>query len=150
MTMIAPPPRRGFGCLKGCLLALALIALPVILVGGYGAWFVWQGFRHDPTLIAVGELVRHDGMAQAVLGDDIRITGVAGNAFSFVPGIGSRSAMVVSLTGSKASGTLAVESHTEGGRVRIDAMILSGPNGTRYDLMHHGITPVPVGPTTAI
>ena len=145
-----PSQRSGLGCLKGCLLALGLILLPVVLVGGYGAWFVWQGFRHDPTLIAVGELVRRDGMAEAVLGDDIRITGVTGNAFSFVPGIGSRSAFVVSLAGSKASGTLAVQSHMENGRARIDAMILSGPDGTRYDLMHHGITPMPGGTTTAI
>ena len=150
MTTIPPYRPRSGGCLKGCLLALALLLLPFLLVGGYGAWFLWQGFRHDPTLVAVGELVRRDGIAGSVLGEDIRITGVAGNAFSFVPGLGSRSAYVVDLTGSKASGRLAIESHIESGRVRIDSMILSGPDGERYDLMHHMPALPRGGPTTSI
>ena len=149
MTTIPPPARSRHGCLKGCLLALALLLLPVLLVGGYGAWFLWQGFRNDPTLVAARELLRRDGMAKAVLGENIHITGVAGNAFSFVPGLGARSDYVVALSGSKASGTLAIESHVQSGRVRIDSMILSGPNGERYDLMHHTMAPG-AGPTTSI
>jgi hypothetical protein len=150
MTTIPTSRPRSGGCLKGCLLALALLLLPALLAGGYGAWFLWQGFRNNPTLVAVGELVRRDGIAEAVLGEDIHITGVAGNAFSFVPGLGARSAYVVGLTGSKASGTLAIESHIQSGQVRIDSMILSGPDGERYDLMHHLPVPSRHGPTTSI
>ena len=48
---------------------LALLFLPVVLVGRLWRLVPLQGFRHDPVLRAVGELVRHDGMAQQVLGE---------------------------------------------------------------------------------
>ena len=95
MTMPAPssapppclsaPPLRN-GCLWGCLILLLILALPPILLGGYGAWFLWHGYRRDPVLRVVGELVRDDGMAQQVLGDDAVVTGVEGNVFSWMPG----------------------------------------------------------------
>ncbi len=81
----------------------------MLLAGGYGAWFLWQGFRHDPVLRTVAELVSRDGLAHQVLGDDIHVAGVEGNAFSYVPGLGGHSDYEVRLSGSKASGTLAVE-----------------------------------------
>ncbi len=119
---------------------LALVLLPILLVSAYSAWFFYQGFRHDPALRAAMELVRHDGTAERVLGGDIQVTGIAGDSFSFLSGLGSRSAAVVALTGSKASGTLAVEAETDHGHVHIDSMILTGPDGTRYDLMRHTTT----------
>jgi hypothetical protein len=145
----APLPRSGSGCLKGCLIAVALVLLPLALVGGYGGWFLWQGFRHDPVLGVVSELVRHDGMAEAVLGENIKITGVEGNAFSFVSGLGTHSGYVVELEGSKARGRLALDATTRNGQVHIDSMILTGPDGDRYDLMHHIMAPV-AAPSTAI
>jgi len=145
----APPPHSGSGCLKGCLIALALLLLPVALVGAYGGWFLWQGFRHDPVVRAVSELVRHDGMAETALGENIQITGIEGSAFSFVPGLGARSDYVVTLEGSKASGRLAVDATVQHGQVHILSMILTGPGGDRYDLLHHVMTPSG-GSTTAI
>ena len=44
-------PRRN-GCLWGCLVLLLLVALPPVLMGGYGAWFLWNGYRRDPVFIA--------------------------------------------------------------------------------------------------
>jgi hypothetical protein len=150
MAPVQPAPSRSSsGCLKGCLVALALILLPMILVGGYGAWFLWQGFRDDSTLAAVAQLVRHDGMAEAVLGENIQITGVEGNAFSFAPGLGTQDAYVVTLSGSRAGGQLAVDASTDHGRVHINSMILIGPNGDRYDLMHHTMSPA-ARPTDSI
>lgn len=145
MTVTQQTPRRSNGCLWGCLAVLAFIFLPVILAGGYGAWFLYQGFRHDPVLVAVTELTRHDGLAHQVLGDDIAVTGVAGNAFSFVPGLGSRSSYEVTVEGDKASGTLDVEAATPHGRVEIRSMILTTPNGGRYDLLHNTVLTEPSG-----
>jgi hypothetical protein len=88
-------------------------------------------------------------MAEQVLGENIRITGVEGNVFSFVPGMGTKSAYSVDLTGSRASGSLAIESDIIRGRARINAMILTGPDGARYDLMHHTMAPGSA-PTTSI
>src|SRR6185312_13836505 len=62
-------PRRSNGCLWGCLAVLAFIFLPLIAAGGYGAWFLYQGFRHDPVLCTVTELARRDGLAHQILGD---------------------------------------------------------------------------------
>ena len=52
-------------------------------------------------------------MAQQVLGDDVHVVGMTGNAFSCVPGMGSHSDYEVRLEGSQgAKGTLAVEADT--------------------------------------
>jgi hypothetical protein len=145
MTMPQHAPRRSNGCLWGCLAVLAFIFLPVMLAGGYGAWFLYQGFRHDPVLRAVTELTRHDGLAHQVLGDDITVTGVAGNAFSFVPGMGSHTSYQVMIEGDKAGGTLDVEADTSRGQVEIRSMILITPNGGRYDLLHNVVLTEPDG-----
>ncbi|HUO02735.1 MAG TPA: cytochrome c oxidase assembly factor Coa1 family protein [Rhizomicrobium sp.] len=130
---------RSHGCLWGCLAIVVILFLPVLLAGGYGTWFLWQGFRHDPVMRTVTELVRRDGLAHQVLGDNVRIMGISGNVFSYVPGMGSHSAYDVRLEGSKAEGALEVEAETHGGRVNVTTMILTGPDGGRYDLLHNQI-----------
>ncbi len=138
-------PRRSNGCLWGCLAVLAVIFLPVMLAGGYGAWFLYQGFRHDPVLRIVAELARHDGLAHQILGDDIHVTGVEGNAFSYVPGLGAHTDYEVALAGDKASGTLEVAAENAHGRIEIKSMILTLPNGGRYDLMRNIVLTEPSG-----
>ena len=94
MSMPAPSsgqtyyaPRRSNGCLWGCLIVLLIIVLPPALLGGYGAWFLYDGYRHSPVLRVVNELVREDGLARQVLGEDAVVTGVDGNVFSWMPGM---------------------------------------------------------------
>ena len=130
---------RSHGCFWGCLAVVVLLFLPILLAGGYGTWFLWQGFHHDPVMRTVAELVRRDGLAHQVLGDDIRIVGMEGNAFSYVPGIGGQSEYEVQLEGSKATGTLEVEADTHHGRVDVTSMILTASDGGRYDLLHNNI-----------
>ena len=136
-----PPPRRSNGCLWGCLGLVLIMVLPFVLAGAYGAWFLYEGFRHDPVLRAASELVRDDGMAHLALGNDIQVTGVEGNAFSFTPGIGASNSYVVDLTGDKGEGRLAVTAHTVGAQVKLDTAILIGPDGRRYDLIAHAVLP---------
>ena len=130
---------RSHGCLWGCLGVVALLFLPVLLAGGYGTWFLWQGFCHDPVMRTVTELVRRDGLAHQVLGDDVQVVGMTGNAFSYVPGMGSHSDYEVRLEGSKAEGTLEVEADTRHGKVNVTTMILTTQDGGRYDLLHNQI-----------
>jgi hypothetical protein len=144
MTQTARP--RAHGCFWGCLAILALVFLPVLLAGGYGTWFLWQGFRHDPVLRMVTQLVRRDGLAHQVLGDDVRVAGVYGNAFSYVPGMGSHSDYEVRLEGSKGQGTLEVEAETRDGRVNVTTMVLTASDGGRYDLLHNQILAPGSGP----
>jgi hypothetical protein len=137
MTQNARP--RSHGCFWSCLAILMLLFLPVLLAGGYGTWFLWQGFRRDPVLRTVTQLVRRDGLAHQVLGDDVHVAGVYGNAFSYVPGMGSHSDYEVRLEGSKGQGTLEVEAETRGGRVNVTTMVLTASDGGRYDLLHNQI-----------
>ena len=132
---------RSNGCLWGCLGVLLLVSLPFIVAGGYGGWFLWHGFRESPMVRAAIAMTERDGLAQYVLGRPIIVTGVEGNAFTFSTGVGARNAYVLRLEGPRGTGTLAVTSHTEGRQAKIDSMVLTGPDGRRYDLLHHG--PVP-------
>jgi hypothetical protein len=139
VTVVRP---RSNGCLWGCLGVALLLSLPFILAGGYGAWFLRHGLRESATMRAAIEQVQHDALAQRVLGRPITVTGVEGNVFHFMLGRGARNSYSLRLQGPRGEGTLDVTSHTEGVRVRIDAMTLTGPNGQEYDLLHHApVTP---------
>ncbi len=131
------PPRPNRGCLWGCLAVLAVVFLPLLLAVGYGGWFFYQGYRSDPVLRGVVELVRRDGMAEAVLGENIHITGVEGSAFSTMWGRGESGSYVVRLSGSKGEGRLHVSARSDKGHLTVESMILDGPRGSHYDLLHH-------------
>jgi hypothetical protein len=120
---------------------LLIVSLPGIFAG----WFFWQGYRHDPALRAVTELVRHDGTARRVLGENIRITGVESRSSAFALGLFSQNNYGVELEGSRGKGRLEVHSHTERSGVKIDALRLTGPDGRRYDLLNHSVLPAPPG-----
>jgi len=139
MTHIPPPlpPRRGHGCLWGCLAIILILCLPGLIAG----WFFWQGYRHDPVLQAATDLVRHDGTARQILGDDIHITGVESRNFSYALSWFSQNDYIVDLEGSLGRGNLAIRSHTDRGVVKLDGLSLTGPDGRRYDLLHHTILP---------
>jgi hypothetical protein len=141
MTLAAPPPSypppRRNGCLMGCLIVFLIVTVPPILGAGYGAWYLWQGWRHNPAYRLAADLVRNDGMAQQVLGEDPVITGVEGNVFSWMPGL-ARDSYAVVLEGPKGEGHLAITEHHSGfGSPVLDSAILIGPDGRRYDLMKH-------------
>jgi hypothetical protein len=131
-----PPQKRGNGCLWGCLILFLILSLPPILAGGYGAWFLYDGYKHIPVLRVVGELVRSDGMAQQAMGAGAVVTGVEGNVFSWMPGLVSNG-YEVTLEGPKGEGHLAVTSHTGAAGLKLDSAILTGPDGRRYDLLKH-------------
>jgi hypothetical protein len=140
-------PRRH-GCLWGCLAILAVFLLPVALAAGYGAWFWYDGYRHDPVLRGVVDLIRHDGTAKQVLGQNIHIEGVEGSALSYVWGQES-GAYVVLLAGSRGEGTLHITADEKGGHLNVQSMILDGPDGAHYDLLHQTVLPSD-NPTSSI
>ena len=149
-TTSEPAPRRSNGCLWGCLAVLAFIFLPLILAGGYGAWFLYQGFHQNPVLRVVGELVREDGLARQVLGPGAAVAGVEGNVFSWMPGKTSDSYEVL-LEGPKGEGHLAVTAHQpDFGPPALDSAILTGPDGRRYDLIKHRELPGDGRPDSSI
>lgn len=144
MTLIQspPPPRHNRGCLWGCLAVLGFAFLPFLLSAGYSGWFFTQGYRSDPVLRGVVELVRHDGMAEAALGKNIHIIGVEGSALSYMWG-GESGSYMVRLAGDRGEGRLQVSARTNKGHLTVQSMILEGPRGTHYDLLHHLAQPRP-------
>ena len=79
------PPRRGNGCLYGCMALILILALPVVLVGSYGTWFLYRGLGHEPAVRLARELVARDGIARQVLGTPVEVTGIQANAWSWMP-----------------------------------------------------------------
>jgi hypothetical protein len=140
MTSAPPPqvqPSRRNGCLWGCLILVLVVTLPPVLAAAYGAWYLWEGYRHNPVYRLAADLVRKDGMIQQVLGEDPVITGMEGNLFSWMPGLASDT-YTVTLEGPKGEGSLAIiEHHSEFGAPALDGAILTGPDGRRYDLLKH-------------
>jgi hypothetical protein len=136
--------RRGQrGCLWGCLAVLVIVLAPLLLAWGYSAWFLYTGFRESPMVRTIVEMTRRDGLARQVLGAPITVVGVEGNAFSYMPGTGTRNRYVLRVEGPKGTGTLDV-SGAGNGTPKIDSMILTGPDGRRYDLLKDA--PLPGGP----
>ena len=135
------PVRSGRGCLWGCMGIAVIVLAPLLFAWGYGAWVVYSGFRDNPMMRTAVEMVQRDGLAQQALGHDIVLEGVASNIFSFMPGTGIRNGYELELSGSKGSGTLAITSHGRGAQAKIDSMILTGPDGRRYDLLHDTVLP---------
>lgn len=136
---------RSNGCLWGCMGVLLIVALPLIVSWCYGTWFLYRGYRDSPMMRSAIELTQKDGLAQRVLGTPITVTGVEGNAFSFVVGVGARSNYVLRLEGPRGPGRLAVTAHTEGAQAKMDALELTGPDGQQYDLLHHAPVPAEGG-----
>jgi hypothetical protein len=129
-----PPPRRN-GCLWGCLILILIITVPPVLAAAYGAWYLWEGYRHNPAYRLALNLIREDGIAQQVLGPGAEITGIEGNVFSWVPGVASDQ-YELTLEGPKGEGHLAVsEHHSPFQPPKLDSAILNGPDGRRYDLL---------------
>ena len=60
-------PKRGNGCLWGCLIAVLLLSLPFILAGGYGAWFLWDGYNSLITGLSEQQEAQHWPTEAAIL-----------------------------------------------------------------------------------
>jgi hypothetical protein len=128
------PYRSGHGCLWGCLIAV-LIALGVFAVAiSYSGWWLTSGFKSNKTLHFVVETINSEQIARAVLGDNIRIVDLQSSSISSDTTTGTHEAFVARVQGSKAEGTLNVTVETRSGNSRITSMILTGPDGSTYDL----------------
>ena len=133
--------RGSRGCLWGCLGVATIVLAPLLFAWGYAAWVVYTGFRENPMMRAALEMTQRDGLAQQALGPDIAVVGVANSIFAFVPGLGTRNGYLLELSGAKGNGTLEVTSHGRGAQAKIDRLILTGPDGRRYDLLKDTVLP---------
>lgn len=129
-----PPPRSGHGCVWGCLIAAAIAIAAIIGAISYSGWWLYAGFRNDPTLNVVINTVNGDQIARSVLGDNIEITNLESSNISEDLNTGRHAAYVAHLRGSRGEGSLAVTVDGSGDHSHIKSMILTGPEGRTYDL----------------
>lgn len=130
-----PPPRRGSGCLWGCLGLFLAVLLVVGGLFGFGAWYFYKGFENDARLQGIMAVVRHDPRAEAVLGRNIRILEVESRT-SFISNWRAHTATyTLHVTGSSGDGQLTVSLDLSGGGSRITQMILTGPDGRPHYLV---------------
>ena len=128
------PARSGHGCLWGCLVA-ALVVVGLIGVAiNYSDWWLTSGFNGGKTLHLVIETINRDQIARSVLGDNIRIVDLQSSTFASDTASGAHEAYMARVQGSRAAGTLSVTVDTVSGKSRITSMILTGPDGSTYDL----------------
>lgn len=130
------PPRRGNGCLFGCLALILVVALPVVLAAGYGTWRLTRGAQNDPVVQLARDLVSRDGMTRQLLGAPVTVTGVTGNGWSWASGVGASHAYVLSLAGPNGQASLEIRARAGAGGPRLDQAILVTPDGLRFDLLH--------------
>ena len=137
------PRGAGHGCLWGCLIAGAIAIAVVVATMSYTGWWLFSGFRSDPALHAVMETVNTDRIARAVLGDNIEITGLASSSVTSDTTSGTHASYVARVKGSKAEGTLAITLDTVSGHTHVTSVVLTGPDGSTYDLTTSQPTPPP-------
>ncbi|HEY5347085.1 MAG TPA: cytochrome c oxidase assembly factor Coa1 family protein [Rhizomicrobium sp.] len=138
-TMPSPPEKTHHGFLWGCLGAFAIVVLVVIGTVGYGSWLVYHSMTSDPGLRMAMNTLEKNGLAAQVLGRDIHVVSVDGGSETSVSG--ERGVYILHLKGSKGEGIATVNADLSYTGVHVTAMILTGPDGTHYDLLRHTITP---------
>jgi len=128
------PYRSGHGCLWGCLVAALVVVGLVAVAITYSDWWLTSGFNGGKTLHLVIETINSDQIARSVLGDNIRIVDLQSSTFASDTVSGTHEAYLAQVQGSKATGTLSVTVDTVSRKSRITSMILTGPDGSTYDL----------------
>jgi hypothetical protein len=116
-------------------LVAALVVVGLIGVAiNYSDWWLTSGFNGGKSLHIVIETINRDQIARSVLGDNIRIVDLQSSTFASDTASGTHEAYMARVQGSRAGGTLSVTVDTVSGKSRITSMILTGPDGSTYDL----------------
>jgi hypothetical protein len=140
-----PPPRSGHGCIWGCGIAALIVVAAVVGTFSYLGWYLYSGFKNDTTLQMVMTTVNAEQTARSVLGDSIVVTSVSSTEINSSTETGTTASYVAHVKGSRAEGTLEATIVTHHKVRHITMLILTGPDGRRYDL-----TDPPHAPDTSI
>ena len=123
-----PPPRRSWGCLKGCLGAVLLVVLFAGAAIGFTAWRIYESFRDDPELTAIVDVARADARVNTALGGRFTVMEIEHRSFPLKSGKQAQAYRLV-LIGANGQSTLDVRLEPAGGGPRIATMTLTGPDG---------------------
>lgn len=134
-----PPVRHHNGCLWGCTGTLIAVAVIVMAVFGYGAWYFYKGFSSDARIQTILETVQRDARAAAILGRNIKVLEVQMHTFDYSTGRGGTASYVLKVAGSAGEGELKADLDISDGGVKIKLLILTDKTGEAHYLV--GIPP---------
>jgi hypothetical protein len=130
-----PPRRRSGGCFWGCIGTLIAVAVIVVAVFGYGAWYFYQGFSNDPNIQTIVTALRSDTQAEAVLGKNIKVLSLSLHTYERSTGRGGTATYVLRVTGSNGEGEVKADLDITGDPPKITLMILTGKDGQAHYLV---------------
>ena len=128
------PRAPHHGCLWGCLGGFVAVAVVLMAVFGYGAWYFYKGFSNDSRIALIVSTMRENGQAVAVLGKDIQVREVQLHTFDYATGRGGTASYVLNVEGSHDHGTVKADldiSH----QPKIKLLILTDSEGRSYYLI---------------
>jgi hypothetical protein len=129
------PRPHHHGCLWGCLGLVLIVGLGIASMLGYSMWYVYTGFKNDPRLQSIMEVVRHDPRAEDVLGRNIHIVEVETHTFAFSTGLGDKATYTLRLAGSSGDGELKVDMDLSKKPAKVTVMVLTGEDGHPHYLV---------------
>lgn len=127
----APRP----GCLWGCLGGFIAVAVVLMAVFGYGAWYFYKGFSNDSRITTIVTALRANSEAVAVLGKDIKVLEVELHTFDYATGYGGTASYVLKVAGSRDHGELKADLDITGHEPKIKLLVLTDSDGRTYYLI---------------
>lgn len=128
----APAPKRGSGCLKGCLWVLLALVLAFVAGTGLIAWRLYGEFQSDPRLEAVVLAVNGDARGRGELGPHFAVMEVDRRFFPSGKGRGEEFRLVV--IGPHGQRTVTATLEPVRGGMRIATLTIDAPDGHRVRL----------------
>lgn len=130
----SPRAPRG-SCLWGCLGGFVAVALVLVAVFGYGAWYFYKGFSNDSRVTLIVNTLRDNSQAVAVLGKNIKVLEVELHTFDYATGRGGTASYVLKVAGSQGHGTLKADLDVTGHEAKIKLLVLTDNDGRSYYLV---------------
>jgi hypothetical protein len=113
---------------------IAIVA--VVVAVDYGAWYFGNFLKNDAAAEMVIAALKSDRTARSVLGDDIQFVSVTSASTVETLATGKTTSFIARVKGSTAEGAVSatVVSHDHVNKITV--LILTGPDGRTYDLLH--------------
>jgi len=126
-------PHRG--CLWGCLGGFVAVAVVLMAVFGYGAWYFYKGFSNDSRIATIMTTLRDNSQAASVLGKNIKVLEVELHTFDYATGRGGTASYVLKVAGSRDHGELKADLDISRHEPKIKVLILTDSDGQSYYLI---------------
>ena len=131
------PKKQGWsrGFVWGCLTPIIAVGVIVIALAGYAGYYAFFAYKSDAAYQLVISDVQASATARELLGNDIQLSGFPGYSYSYSTETGHTANYHFAVKGSKAEGNVEADLVYQGERPIVRSLVLTGPNGLKYDLL---------------